>query len=133
MSRVPDLMLESALKPRAKALKDNGFGHEANMLDEAQAVMAEIAEHPPPLRNATLLIIPDIAREQLAAYGLIEPSDGQGVRWRLTARGNAMAEVLRATAPPEDPAKVAREAAQLERELRQTEAELDIHDADDDR
>jgi hypothetical protein len=132
MSRVPELMIESALKPRTKALKDRGFEHETKMLDEALAVMAEVAEHPPALRNATLLIIPAIAREQLAAYQLIEPSDGQGVRWRLTDRGNEMAEVLRAVVPPEDPKRVAREAAELKRALRRTEAQFDIQDPDED-
>jgi hypothetical protein len=129
MSRVPDLLVGSELEPRAAALRENGFDHETNMLDEALAVMAEIAEHPPSLRNATLLLIPDIAREQLAAYQLIEPGDEEGVRWRLTERGGQMVEVLRDAAPAEDPEQVAREASELNEELRRSEEEFGVDDA----
>jgi len=128
MSTLPDLLIESALKPRVRALRENGFAHEAKMLDEALAVMIEIAEHPQRLQNAALLIIPDIAREQLAAYRLIELTGRQGTRWRLTARGSEMAGVLHAAAPAEDPTELAREAAALERELRQDDADLGVDD-----
>jgi hypothetical protein len=128
MSRVPDLLVDSELESRTTALRENGFEHETNMLDEALAVMAEIAEHPPSLRNATLLLIPDIAREQLAAYRLIEPGDAEGVRWRLTERGGQMAEVLRDAALAEDPEQAAREASELDIELRRSEAEFGVDD-----
>lgn len=131
MSRVPELMLASALKPRTEALKQAGFAHETNMLDEAQAVMADIAEHAPSMRNATLILIPAIAREQLSAYRLIEPSDGQGVRWRLTKRGEEMAAVLQQQAPSVDPAQVARETAEFKARLRKTEAKLGIAEPDE--
>lgn len=120
---IVDLLDERALEPLRRALAGR-FDPEMLMQDESIAALALVGAHPPKLRRAALAIMPDVPRIELEAHGVILATDGQGIAWELTDKGQEMAELLAAAIPERTPEQQARDAQELEELKAQVKASL---------
>jgi hypothetical protein len=110
---IVDLLDERVLEPLRQALTGH-FDQEMLMQDESLAALALVGQHPPKLRGVALTIMPDVPRIELEAHDVIVATDGQGITWELTDKGEEMAALLAAAVPERTAEQRARDAQELD-------------------